>query len=89
MQALGDRARRALAVKSCTRLAYHAGIVSLLAGLALALAPPSGMGMDYALRWSASAIAFFACLLEFRSIFRQWVPRRDRGQHNQPPARQS
>jgi hypothetical protein len=67
-----------------TRLAYHAGIVSLLGGLALALAPPGGAGVDDALRWSASAIAFSACLLELWSTFRQWVPRHHRGQRNQP-----
>ncbi len=62
-----------------TRLTYHAGIVSLLAGLALALAPPGGKGIEYVLRWSASAIAFFVCLLEFGLVLREWVPRRHRG----------
>jgi hypothetical protein len=68
-----------------TRLMYHVGIVSLLAGLALALGPPSGTGADYALRWSASGIAFFACLAEFGSTVRQWIPRRHRGQHDESP----
>lgn len=79
-----------------TRLTYHAGIVSLLAGLALALAPPGGTAIDYALRWSSSAIAFAACLLEFGSTLRQWVPelrqwvpRRYRDQHGQPPGHQA
>jgi peptidoglycan/LPS O-acetylase OafA/YrhL len=72
-----------------TRLAYHAGIVALLAGLALALAPPGGTDTDYILRWSASAIAFFACLGEFRSIVLQWIPRRHRGQHDQSPGHQA
>ncbi len=54
-----------------TRVTYHMGIVSLLAGLALAIAPPSGKDVDYVLRWSASAIAFSVCLLELGVILRQ------------------
>lgn len=79
-----------------TRLTYHAGIVSLLAGLALALAPPGGTALDNALRWSASAIASFACLFEFGATLRQWVPtlrqwvpQRYRDQHEQSPGHQS
>jgi hypothetical protein len=66
--------RRARYFGQGTRLAYHVGIVSLLAGLVLALAPPGGTGADHALRWSASAIAFFACLVEFGSFVQQWIP---------------
>src|SRR6266516_981368 len=84
--------RRARLSGQGTRLTYHVGIVSLLAGLALALAPPGGTAIGYALRWSASAIAFSACLLEFGTMLRQWiprlrqwVPRRYRDQHHQSP----
>jgi hypothetical protein len=79
-----DEYKRARRAGQGTRLAYHVGVVSLLAGLALALAPPNGTGIDYALRWSASAVAFSAFLLEFRSTARQWVPRRHGSQHDQP-----
>lgn len=47
-----------------TRISYHCGIVALLAGLGLALAPLSGKGMENGLRWSATVIAFSACLGE-------------------------
>lgn len=62
--------RRARFWGESTRAAYHLGIVSLLAGVALALAPPGGSGMDSGLRWSASAIAFSVCLLESGVILR-------------------
>jgi hypothetical protein len=38
------------------RWAYHGGIYALLAGLALALAPPPGTGAEESLRWLAFAI---------------------------------
>jgi len=66
-----------------TRASYHLGMVLLLGGLALVLAPPGGKGIDYVLRWSASAIAFSACLLGFVATFSQWLPRRHRRQHDQ------
>jgi hypothetical protein len=58
-----------------TRITYHCGIVALLAGLGLALAPLHGKGMENGLRWSASAIAFGACALEAAFVFERWRPR--------------
>ena len=46
------------------RRLYHFGITALLAGLAFALAPPTGAGGGYVLRWVASALAFAACVIE-------------------------
>jgi hypothetical protein len=77
--------KRARIWGTATRATYHLGIVSLLAGLGLALAPPGSKGVDYVLRWSASAIAFSVCLLEFAGTSRQWLPRRHRHQHDQSP----
>jgi hypothetical protein len=84
-----DEYKRARLSGQLTRLTYHVGIVSLLAGLGLALAPPGGMATDYVLRWSASPIAFFACLLEFGGTARQWVPRHHHDQHDQSPDHQA
>jgi hypothetical protein len=47
-----------------TQINYHCGIVALLAGLGLALAPLPGKGMENGLRWFATGIAFSACLTE-------------------------
>ena len=71
-----------------TRATYHLGIVLLLAGLGLALAPPGG-GIDYALWWSASIIAFVGYGLELVVTFPQWLPRRHRHQYDQPPGAQA
>ncbi len=43
---------------------YNAGIVALLAGLALALPPPHGDGLQQTLRWVAFAIAVAVVLVE-------------------------
>ncbi|MGY1608371.1 MULTISPECIES: hypothetical protein [unclassified Geodermatophilus] len=51
-------------VKWTIRL-YNAGIVALLAGLALALPPPHGDGLQQTLRWVAFAIAVTVALVEF------------------------
>jgi hypothetical protein len=51
------------------RLAYYCGIVALLAGLGLALAPLHGKSMENALRWIASIIAFVGCAAEIVTIF--------------------
>jgi hypothetical protein len=47
-----------------TQITYHCGIVALLAGLGLALAPLPGKGMANGFRWSATVIAFSSCLGE-------------------------
>lgn len=39
------------------RRTYHAGILALLSGLALALPPPSGDGEQETLRWAAAVVA--------------------------------
>jgi len=44
-----------------TRITYDGGIVALLAGLALALPPQHGVGMQNILRWTASGVTFAAC----------------------------
>jgi hypothetical protein len=55
-----------------TRVFYHWGIVALLTGLGLALAPLHGSGTENNLRWSASAAAFAACFGEAAYIFVRW-----------------
>ena len=44
-----------------TRITYAYGIVALLAGLALALPPQHGSGIQNTLRWAACGIVFAAC----------------------------
>ena len=50
----GKRARRT----------YHGGIFALLIGLALALVPKPGMGIEGDLRWVAVGVAAIACVAE-------------------------
>jgi hypothetical protein len=47
-----------------TRWAYDIGLLALLAGLGLAVAPYRDSGAEAAFRWLASAGAFVACALE-------------------------
>jgi hypothetical protein len=54
-----------------TQRAYHCGIVALLAGLALAVAPHHVMGIQGALQWIATSIAFAACAGEAGWVIRQ------------------
>ena len=54
------------------RITYYCGIVALLAGLGLSLAPLHGTGMENGLRWCASAIAFGGCAVEVAFIFRSF-----------------
>jgi uncharacterized membrane protein HdeD (DUF308 family) len=42
-----------------TRNAYHVGVLALLAGLALVLAPLNSKGLSGNLRWSATCVAGF------------------------------
>jgi hypothetical protein len=58
-----------------TRIFYHCGIVMLLAGLGLALAPLSGKGIDNSLRWVATFIASLAALGQVAFIFEFWRSR--------------
>lgn len=46
---------------SWTRLPYNCGILALLAGLGLGLAPPHDSGLQGSLRWVAVSVAFAAC----------------------------
>ena len=46
---------------SWTRVAYSCGIIALVAGLALALPPKHGSGVQDSLRWIGAGVAFFAC----------------------------
>jgi len=50
--------------RKATRNFYHLGISALLAGLAFTLAPQYGTGVQGMLRWTASGIAFAACVIE-------------------------
>jgi len=65
-----------------TRIFYHSGIVALLAGLGLALAPQHGSSTEAGLRWSAMSITLLACAGESIVIILFWVHRRrqQRGQ---------
>ena len=56
--------RRWKAWTTWMRAAYDAGILALLAGLGLTLAPQSGIGTQAGLRWTASCVAFAACAAE-------------------------
>jgi len=47
-----------------TRITYYCGILALLAGLALALPPQHGTGMQNSLRWAACGVVFAACFGE-------------------------
>ena len=58
-----------------TRIFYHSGIVGLLVGLGLALAPLSDKGINSGLRWWASGMAFAASLAEVGFIFERWRSR--------------
>ena len=44
-----------------TRITYDCGILALLAGLALAMPPQHGTGVQNGLRWAACGVAFAAC----------------------------
>lgn len=44
-----------------TRMTYNLGILALLAGLGLGLAPRQGSGVQESLRWAAVGMAFAAC----------------------------
>jgi hypothetical protein len=46
-------------------VAYHVGIIALLGGLGLALAPQRGVGTEENLRWAALGIALAGCAIEF------------------------
>lgn len=59
-----------------TRIFYHGGIVALLAGLGLALAPPHGTGTEAGLRWLAMGITLFAAAGESAVIIVFWMQRR-------------
>jgi hypothetical protein len=54
------------------QITYYCGVVALLAGLGLVLAPLHGTGVENVLRWIASVIAFAGCGLEVIYIFRRW-----------------
>jgi hypothetical protein len=54
-----------------TQRAYHYGIVALLAGLALAVAPHHPTGIQGTLQWFAAGVAFAACAGEASWITRQ------------------
>jgi hypothetical protein len=54
-----------------TQRAYHCGIVALLAGLALAVAPHHVMGIQGVFQWIATSIAFAACAGEAGWVIRQ------------------
>ena len=58
-----------------TRIFYHCGIVMLLAGLGLALAPLSDKGIAHYLRWIATCIASLAALGQVVFIFEFWRSR--------------
>jgi cation transport ATPase len=44
---------------------YHVGIIALLGGLGLALAPQHDVGTEEILRWAAMVFALVACAIEF------------------------
>jgi hypothetical protein len=54
-----------------TQRAYHYGIIALLAGLALAVAPHHATGAQGSLQWFATGVAFAACAGEAGWITRQ------------------
>lgn len=60
------------------RLAYYCGVIALLAGLGLALAPLHGNGVENTLRWVASIIAFVGCAAEVVTVFRVTILQRRR-----------
>ena len=72
-QAGVSHADKAMRWARLTRFFYHCGIVALLAGLSLALAPIHGKGMQDILRWSASVAAFASCVGEAVYISRRWA----------------
>jgi hypothetical protein len=47
--------------ESWTRNFYHLGIVAVLLGLGLTLAPQQDTGLQNTVQWAASALAFVAC----------------------------
>jgi hypothetical protein len=52
----------------CTRWSYDAGILALLAGLGLGLAPATARSAEAGLRWAAAGVAFAACTGELAWI---------------------
>jgi len=76
---LDDAYELGLAWTKWTQRAYHCGIVALLAGVALAIAPRHAAGVQGSLQWLATGIAFAACAGEALWIARQyWRARRRR-----------
>jgi hypothetical protein len=63
-----DASEMGLFFTQWTRRAYNGGVVALLAGLALAIPPPHGSGIQANFRWFASGIAFAACATEMAWI---------------------
>lgn len=61
-----------------TRRLYDAGLLALLAGLALIVAPNRASGMQADLRWAAAALACLACLSEtIWLVVDPWLRSRD------------
>ncbi len=56
-----------------TQRAYRCGITALLAGLGLAVAPHHATGIQGCLQWSATFLAFVACIGE--AIWVRWGKR--------------
>ncbi len=65
------RRKLGLAWSRRTRRAYHWGIIALLAGMALAVAPYRVKGMQANIQWWALGLAFGACGFEALWIARQ------------------
>jgi hypothetical protein len=51
------------------RMTYNFGILALMAGLGLGLAPQHGSDVQNSLRWAAVGVAFAACVGEVVWIF--------------------
>lgn len=49
---------------TATVVAYNAGLLSFLAGLAVSLPPKSGVGVQETLRWVTASIVVVACIVE-------------------------
>lgn len=54
-----------------TQATYHCGIIALLAGLALAVAPEHTAGIEGSLRWCATVLGFVACAGQAAWVTRQ------------------
>ena len=67
----GGRRKLGLRWSKWTRRAYHWGIIALLAGMALAVAPYRVTGMQARIQWWALSLAFGACGFEALWIMRQ------------------